>query len=168
VTPEGWVAIGAGLWAAARLVVAAWAVAAGLSAALRTVRRPAARRSNERLAVPGRGGREQLGRIIAGAASRGFYRSLLAERLRASARDELAIERGLSDEEALVELRRGAPLADPATMACLFEDHLAVHPRAAGRRRKSDDTEPDFLERAGRLLAVLEEPDATEGRNVRP
>jgi hypothetical protein len=90
--------------------------------------RPAAARGP---APPRRPGLVELDKLCRGAETRGYYRSLLAERLRALGRDALALREDLSEEEAFRRLRQGAGFLDGDSAELLFGDHFAA-PRARG------------------------------------
>ncbi len=138
----------AALWGLARLAGASGTLIAGLvfffralfppregtgaspyvSAAAVGPVRPAAARGP---ALPRRPGARELGAVCAGAMTRGYYRSLVAERLRALGRDALALNEDISEEEAYRRLRQGGYFLDGDSDELLFGDHFAA-PRARG------------------------------------
>lgn len=86
--------------------------------------------------------RSELERILNGSVGRGYYRSLVAERLRAVARDALVLRSGLGEEDAAKRLRFGASYLDDEGRELLFADHFsrpkARAERGAGRSRRPE------------------------------
>lgn len=97
--------------------------------------------------------RSELERILYGSVGRGYYRSLVAERLRALARDALVLRSSLGEEEASKRLRFGASYVDEEGRELLFADHFAR--RKARAEAKAD--EQAFPEAVDRLLDKLED-----------
>ncbi len=138
------------LWLLATALLVGWAALSGTRPdrihRARTARRPAS---------PSRQSVDELRRIVAGAATRGFYRSILAGRLRTCARDRLNLDLGLTDQEAFAAIRDGKTPWPPGTLDCALDDHLA----SSRSRHEPVGTGPhgdDFLSRAERLLDALE------------
>jgi hypothetical protein len=128
----------AALWALTRLISAAAVLIAGLAFFFRALFPPrkgsagphTGQRANAAAdrgpALPRRAGLAELSRLCAGAKTRGYYRSLVAERLRALGRDSLALREDLSDEEAYKRLRMGRDFLDGDSAELLFGDHFAL------------------------------------------
>lgn len=91
--------------------------------------RPAAARGP---ALPRRPGLREFGAVCAGAVTRGYYRSLVAERLRALGRDALALGEELSEEEAYRRLRTGRGFLSEDASDLLLSDHFAARPGREG------------------------------------
>jgi hypothetical protein len=136
-------------------------------------------------APPRRPGLAELAELCRGAGTRGYYRSLLAERLRALGRDALALREDLSDEEAYGRLRQGGGFLDSDSENLLFSDHFAA-PRARGAdtmrpwrwfRNKGKERGPDaatsfvtpFLDRVDGYLRGLSDymqgPGGNDGQH---
>jgi hypothetical protein len=199
----------AALWALARLVGAAGTLIAGLVfffRALFPARKGASHALDPRTGVTGAGmagsggergsarpsaargpapprrpGLAELAELCRGAGTRGYYRSLLAERLRALGRDALALREDLSDEEAYGRLRQGGGFLDSDSENLLFSDHFAT-PRARGAytmrpwrwlRNKGKERGPDaatsfvtpFLDRVDSYLRGLSDYMQGSGGN---
>lgn len=141
-------AIGALVRIGAGLGVLVFAVASALGAWLDRPKEP----PPPRLATASRPDRSELERILYGSVGRGYYRSLVAERLRASARDALVLRSGLGEEEAAKRLRFGSSYLDDEGRELLFADHFA-RPKA---RAEAKAAEPAFPETVDRFLDKLE------------
>lgn len=122
-------AIGALVRIGAGLGVIVFAIASALGAWLDRPKPP----PSPRRATASRPDRAELERILYGSVGRGYYRSLVAERLRALARDALVIRSGLGEEEAAKRLRFGASYLDDEGRELLFADHFA-RPKARSER----------------------------------
>lgn len=142
-------AIGALVRIGAGLGVIVVALAAALGAWLDRPKAP----PPPRRAQPSRPDRSELERILYGSVGRGYYRSLVAERLRALARDALVLRSGLGEEEAAKRLRFGASYLDDEGRELLFADHFA-RPKA---RTEAKTPEPAFPEAVDRFLDQLED-----------
>jgi hypothetical protein len=171
-------AIGALVRIGAGLGVFVFAIASALGAWLDRPKAP----PPPRRAQAARPDRSELERILYGSVGRGYYRSLVAERLRALARDALVLRSGLGEEDAAKRLRFGASFLDDEGRELLFADHFgrpkARAERSAGRSRRpgvsnglapatadrrtgdsprAQTAEPDFPEAVSRFLDKLED-----------
>lgn len=141
-------AIGALVRIGAGLGVIVIALAAALAAWLDRPKPP----PPPRRATASRPDRSELERILRGSVGRGYYRSLVAERLRALARDALVLRSGLGEEDAAKRLRFGASYLDDEGRELLFADHFG-RPEA---RAEAKTAEPAFPEAVDRFLDKLE------------
>lgn len=150
---------------AAHLILAFWLIAMAAKAAVSALSRPGHDRPAWKRAAPSRQTTDSLRRICLGSRNRGFYRSIVAGRLRTLVRDRLSLELGLSDADAFKALRDGRTRWQPSLLSCALDDHLLAKKR--GRAKSGAETaESDFLERVERLLDALEGamPSREEGR----
>ncbi|TFG79417.1 MAG: hypothetical protein E4H20_12015 [Spirochaetales bacterium] len=150
-TRDAILAFFATIWALTRMVFAVTIVATAILAAFKAGLKPKSVRNASHIAVPSAQGAGRLTRIISSAATRGYYRNLLAERLRSLVRDQIALEEGIPDDEAYRRLRDGSAPLDDDEWDLLLSDHLLARPRTR-RARAEPLFEPDFIARIERLV----------------
>ncbi len=156
-------AIGALVRIGAGLGVLVFAVASALGAWLDRPKEP----PPPRLATASRPDRSELERILYGSVGRGYYRSLVAERLRASARDALVLRSGLGEEEAAKRLRFGSSYLDDEGRELLFADHFA-RPKARAERGAERSPRPGVSNRSQPAAADRRAGDSPRAQAAEP
>lgn len=119
------------------LAAAAWRLASGFRA-------PRPRR--QRPASPSRKGPAELAAVLEKARTRPYYRDAAAERLRALARDAIALREGLDEAGAREGLLEASAAIDPGLGAFVAEDFMATGKADQG----------DFLDRLEDCLGTIE------------